>query len=84
MNYNVNPDILILGKALGNGYAINAVLGKKDIMDASKKTFISSTFWTERIGPIAALETLKQMEKIKSWKLISATGKKLKKLVKNK
>ena len=79
LNYNVNPDILILGKALGNGYAINAVLGKKDIMDASKKTFISSTFWTERIGPIAALETLKQMEKIKSWKLISATGKKIKK-----
>ena len=37
LNYNVNPDILILGKALGNGYAINAVLGKKDIMDASKK-----------------------------------------------
>ncbi len=79
LNYNVNPDILILGKALGNGYAINAVLGKKDIMNASNKTFISSTFWTERIGPIAALETLKQMEKIKSWKLITNIGKKIKK-----
>jgi glutamate-1-semialdehyde aminotransferase len=79
LNYNVNPDILILGKALGNGYAINAVLGNKDIMNASNKTFISSTFWTERMGPIAALETLKQMEKIKSWKLISNIGKNIKK-----
>ncbi len=79
LNYNVNPDILILGKALGNGYAINAVLGNKDIMNASNKTFISSTFWTERMGPIAALETLKQMEKIKSWELISNIGKNIKK-----
>ena len=79
LNYKVNPDILILGKALGNGYAINAILGKRDIMNASNKTFISSTFWTERIGSIAALETLKQMEKIKSWKLISNIGKSIKK-----
>ncbi len=79
LNYNVNPDILILGKALGNGYAINAILGNKDIMNASNKTFISSTFWTERMGPIAALETLKQMEKIKSWELISNIGKNIKK-----
>ena len=78
LKYKINPDILILGKALGNGYAINAILGKKDIMDAVNKTFISSTFWTERIGSIAALETLKQIEKIKSYKIISDIGKKIK------
>ena len=49
LKYKVNPDILILGKALGNGYAINAVIGKK-IMKYFKNTFISSTFWTERVG----------------------------------
>ena len=54
--YNVNPDIAIFGKALGNGYAINAVIGKKDIMEFAQSTFISSTFWTERIGPSAALK----------------------------
>ena len=48
--YGVNPDILILGKALGNGYAINAILGKKELMKECKNTFISSTFWTERIA----------------------------------
>ena len=72
--YNVNPDLLILGKALGNGYAITAVLGKKDLMSSINKTFISSTFWTERIGPTAALKTLEVMEKEKSWKKITKIG----------
>ena len=63
--YGVNPDIAIFGKALGNGYAINAVIGKKDIMENAQKTFISSTFWTERIGPAAALATLEEMKRIK-------------------
>ena len=57
LKYKVNPDIVILGKALGNGYAINAVLGKKEIMQSCQKTFISSTFWTEKIGYVAASET---------------------------
>ena len=77
--YNVNPDILILGKALGNGYAINAILGKRNVMEHSKKTFISSTFWTERIGPIAANKTLEIMAKLQSWEIITKIGKKIKK-----
>ena len=47
-------------------------------MDYSKSTFISSTFWTERIGPTAALETLKVMEEEKSWKKITKLGKSIK------
>ncbi len=72
---NIIPEIAILGKALGNGYAINAVIGKKNIMDAAKKSFISSTFWSERIGPTAAIKTLEIMEKNKSWKTITNLGK---------
>ena len=72
--YRVDPDIMMLGKALGNGYAITAVLGKKKIMSSISKTFISSTFWTESIGPTAAIETLKIMEKEKTWKYISNIG----------
>ena len=74
LKYNVNPDMAIFGKALGNGYAITSVIGKKDIMDAAQKTFISSTFWTERIGPTAALKTLEIMEDIKSWEIITEKG----------
>ena len=57
--YKIEPDMAIFGKALGNGYAINAIIGRKEIMEACQNTFISSTFWTERIGPAAALKTLK-------------------------
>ena len=75
--YNVEPDIAIYGKAMGNGYAITAVVGKGDIMQEEKNTFISSTFWTERIGYVAALKTLKEMKKINSWKIISSIGTKI-------
>ena len=61
---NIQPDIVVLGKALGNGYPINAIIGKKEVMSHAKKTFISSTFWTERLGPVAALKTLDIMEKL--------------------
>ena len=77
--YNVKPDMLILGKALGNGYAINALLGKKDIISKTKNSFISSTFWTERSGPTAALKVLEIMERDKTQKFIMSQGKKIKK-----
>ena len=52
--YGVEPDMMMLGKTLGNGYAITSVLGRSEIMKVAQDTFISSTFWTERIGPTAA------------------------------
>tara|TARA_A100001015_G_scaffold15960_1_gene18699 strand:+ start:2865 stop:4844 length:1980 start_codon:yes stop_codon:yes gene_type:complete len=78
LKFNVKPDVLILGKALGNGYAINAILGKKEVMKSFEKTFISSTFWTERIGSSAALATLEQMSEQRSWEIITKLGKNIK------
>lgn len=72
--YGVEPDMAMFGKALGNGYAIAAVVGRKEIMQAAQTTFISSTFWTERIGPTAALASLEVMENEKSWEIVSARG----------
>jgi glutamate-1-semialdehyde 2,1-aminomutase len=77
--YKVYPDIAMFGKALGNGYAITSVIGRREVMENAKKTFISSTFWTERIGFVAGLATLKIMEKNQSWKIITNIGKKIKK-----
>ncbi len=74
---NIIPDMAIFGKALGNGYAITAVLGKNEIMDKASKSFMSSTFWTERIGPTAALKTLEIMERDLSWVQITKMGNKL-------
>jgi len=72
--YGVEPDMAVFGKTLGNGYAINAVIGRRDVMEAAQTTFISSTFWTERIGPVAALRTLEVMERVRSWEQITNTG----------
>jgi glutamate-1-semialdehyde aminotransferase/spore coat polysaccharide biosynthesis protein SpsF (cytidylyltransferase family) len=73
--YGVEPDMAVFGKTLGNGYAITAAIGRREIMEAAQSTFISSTFWTERIGPTAALKTLEVMEREKSWEKITNTGK---------
>lgn len=75
--YGVEPDMAMYGKTIGNGYALTAIVGRKSVMEATQTTFISSTFWTERIGPTAALATLKVMERIKSWDIITAIGKKM-------
>jgi|APSaa5957512535_1039671.scaffolds.fasta_scaffold21678_2 glutamate-1-semialdehyde 2,1-aminomutase len=72
--YKVEPDIAIFAKALGNGYAISACIGRKKFMQAAQKTFISSTFWTERIGSVAALKTLEVMERERSWEKITKIG----------
>jgi glutamate-1-semialdehyde 2,1-aminomutase len=72
--YGVEPDMAMFGKALGNGYAITAAIGRREIMEAAQTTFISSTFWTERIGPTAALKTLEVMQRVASWEQITATG----------
>ncbi len=79
LKYKINPDICILGKALGNGYPINAVIGNKQVMQKAKNSFISSTFWSDRIGPSAALKTLEIMEKERSWLKLIKLGKFFKK-----
>ena len=73
-HYKVKPDMAMFGKALGNGYAITAVIGKRSIMENASTNFISSTMWTERIGTSAAIECLNVMENMKSWQKISQTG----------
>lgn len=71
----------ILGKALGNGFPVTTILGKREIMESAQSSFISSTFWTERSGYVAALKTLEIMEKIKSWEIITKQGKKIKEMI---
>jgi glutamate-1-semialdehyde 2,1-aminomutase len=63
LRYGVFPDLTVFGKALGNGYPISAIIGSKAVMESAQDTFISSTFWTERIGFTAALATINKMAK---------------------
>ncbi|MFA5412035.1 MAG: aminotransferase class III-fold pyridoxal phosphate-dependent enzyme [Candidatus Micrarchaeia archaeon] len=57
------PDMAVYGKAMSNGYPMAAIVGKGDVMNAAQGSFISSTYWTERVGPAAALATISKLEK---------------------
>ena len=60
--YDLEPDIAVFGKAISNGYPMAAVIGKAKFMDKAQESFISSTYWTDRIGPTAALATLRKLK----------------------
>jgi len=74
LKYEIEPDIAVFGKTLGNGFAITSVLAKSHLMDTTQMSFISSTYFTERTGFVAGLATLDQMEELRSWELISKIG----------
>jgi len=62
--YNVTPDLGCFAKAMGNGYSISAICGKKDIMDmAIDKTFISSTYFSNSLEIVATLKIIEIMER---------------------
>ena len=61
-NYDLEPDMVLLGKALGNGFGITAVMGKRSVMESAQNSFISSSYWSERTGYAAALETIRIFE----------------------
>ena len=71
---DVTPDIAVFSKALGNGYPIAAVIGKADVMQAAQKTFVSSTNWTERIGPTAAIAMIKKYKRVGAGKHLVHLG----------
>jgi len=74
MLYGVYPDIAVFAKGISNGFPMAAVIGRKKVMEAAQKSFISSTYWTERIGPTAAIATIKKMQKYNIPKHLSKIG----------
>ncbi len=73
--YGIKPDMAVFSKALGNGYPIAAIIGKEKFMDAAQRTFVSSTMWTERIGPAAALATIGKHRALDAGKHLVSIGK---------
>lgn len=78
--YNLEPDIAVFAKGISNGYAMAAIIGKRAIMDAAQDTFISSTYWTERIGPVAALAAITKMKRENVPSHLVTIGKKVKQI----
>jgi glutamate-1-semialdehyde aminotransferase len=75
--YSITPDIAVFAKGMSNGYPMAAIIGKAKYMDAAQDSFISSTYWTERIGPTAALATIEKMEKHRVQEHLVKIGKKV-------
>ena len=76
--FGVNPDIAIFGKTIANGIPMGAIIGKKKIMQYADRTFISSAFWTERIGPACAIAFIKKHKKLQIGKKLIKIGKRIK------
>ncbi len=74
LKYGIAPDIAVFAKALSNGFPMAAIIGNSAVMEASQRTFISSTYWTEGIGPAAALATLQRLQEVDAVARIHATG----------
>lgn len=77
LRLNVIPDIAVFAKAMSNGYPLSAIIGTKDVMSSAQDTFISSTFWTERIGLAATLKAIECFQKYHVDVHLSTMGKKI-------
>ncbi len=75
----LEPDIAVFGKAISNGFPMGVILGKKEVMDAAQDTFISSTYWTDRIGFVASLATIRKLQKHNIPEYLNEIGKKVQK-----
>jgi glutamate-1-semialdehyde 2,1-aminomutase len=62
LHFGVEPDIATFAKCISNGFPFAAIIGREKVMQAAQDAFISSTYWTERIGPTAALATIKKFK----------------------
>lgn len=60
LRYGVTPDVAVFAKGLSNGYPMAAIIGSAPVMEAAQTTFMSSTYWTEKIGTVAALATIRK------------------------
>lgn len=74
LQLGVNPDVAVFAKAISNGFPMAAIIGRGAVMDAAQQSFVSSTYWTERIGPTAALATIDQFAQVDVVSRIRRTG----------
>ncbi|MDB5386356.1 MAG: kanB [Planctomycetaceae bacterium] len=75
LRYGVTPDIAVFSKALGNGHPMGAIIGRASVMEAAQNSFISSTYWTEGVGPTAALATVRKLQRVNAPAHVERIGK---------
>ena len=64
LRLGVAPDMAVFAKSISNGYPMSAVIGRSRVMDAAQRSFLSSTYWTDGVGPAAAIATIRRMQQV--------------------
>lgn len=73
--FNVTPDLTALGKGLGNGFPLSAIVGKKEVMKKMEDIFFSGTFGGETLSLAAAKTVLTKVKEGRVIEKLHATGK---------
>ena len=74
---NVVPDMTVVAKAMSNGYPMGAVVGLRNVMEPADRMFISSSYWSDNIGLVAALTTIRELKQRDSETRFKEIGDKL-------
>ena len=74
LDLKTEPDIAVFAKAMSNGYPMAAVIGRAEVMKVAEACFVSSTYWTEAIGPVAALATIAEYDRVQPWPRFQQNG----------
>jgi len=68
------PDMAVFAKGMSNGHPMAAIIGSRAVMEAAQRSFVSSTYWTDRSGPVAALATIRKMKAIDAPRELDRVG----------
>ena len=69
----IEPDLVVYAKAMSNGFPFGAVIGRDPVMQAADGSFISSSYWTDGVGPAAALAVLEKVERLNVYETVCET-----------
>jgi glutamate-1-semialdehyde aminotransferase/spore coat polysaccharide biosynthesis protein SpsF (cytidylyltransferase family) len=75
--FDVTPDLATFGKAMGNGWPISCIVGRREIMKVFEDAFVSFTFAGDVSAMAASLKVLEILESTDAYSRISAAGTKL-------
>nr|MBI1232827.1 aminotransferase class III-fold pyridoxal phosphate-dependent enzyme [Cytophagales bacterium] len=75
--FGVTPDLATFGKAMGNGWPISCIVGRRDIMQVFEEAFFSFTFAGDVAAMAASMKVLDILEDGAAYARMSAAGTKL-------
>lgn len=70
----LEPDLVVYAKAMSNGFPFGTVVGRDAIMQAADGSFISSSYWTDGVGPAAALAVLEKARRLNVYEVVAQRG----------